>query len=267
MPDTVILVPSCDRYRDLWRPFMALLRRNWPDCPYPVYIGSNHAVCDEPGTHTLAVGDDTTWTRGFRAMIDRLDAPVVLLLLEDFFFRAPVNTARVDGLRRDFDRLQAAYLRLFPEPPPDLKLARFPEVGEIAPGAPYRTSLQAAFWRVEDLRAVLRDDENVWQMEVLGSRRSDGFDRGFYSVWETALDYYNGVIGGRWDPYAIALCREQGVPVDLNARSAMSAREVARYHAQRAVTAPWRMLPWTLQKRLLRWFRATGLRKPHPGGY
>ena len=44
-----LLVPSCDRYADLWPTFFALLRRQWPDCPFRVVLGSNHLACTEPG--------------------------------------------------------------------------------------------------------------------------------------------------------------------------------------------------------------------------
>ena len=144
MPNVSILVPSCDRYQDLWRPFVTLLQRHWPDCPWPVTVGSNHARCELPGVRALPIGDDITWSRSTRTMLEALDTPVVLLLLDDFFFRARVDTARMERLARDFEQLDAAYLRLTPNPPPDYRLARFADIGEIAPGAPYRTSLQAA---------------------------------------------------------------------------------------------------------------------------
>lgn len=39
--DVAVVVASCDAYADLWEPFFRLFRRYWPDCPYPVYLGSN----------------------------------------------------------------------------------------------------------------------------------------------------------------------------------------------------------------------------------
>lgn len=267
MSPVSILVPSCDRYRDLWAPFLTLLRRHWPDCPWPVYVGSNHVPCELEGVTPLAIGDDITWSKGVRAMLDRIESPVVLILLDDFFFQSKVNTGRIEGLLHDMARLDAAYLRLVPMPPPDHRLARFDDVGEIGLGAPYRTSLQAAFWRKDDLVAVLREEENPWQFEVLGSRRADAFERGFYSVWEPALRYYAGVVAGRWEPYGLAVCREQGVPVDLGARGVLSPRENLSRRLQGIVWRPWYMLPWQTRNTALRWFRATGLRKPHPAGY
>lgn len=267
MAPVSILVPSCDRYRDLWTPFLTLFRRHWPDCPWPLYVGSNHAECAEQGAIPLAIGDDITWSKGLRAMLDRIDSPVVLILLDDFFFEAKVDTAKLTGLVHDFERLDAAYLRLVPMPPPDLRLARFSAVGEIDVGAPYRTSLQAAFWRKDDLLAVLDERENPWQFEVLGSRRADSFERGFYSVWEPALRYYPGVVAGRWEPYGLAVCRDQGVAVDLAARPVMSAKENLTRRLGALAWKPWYMLPWQTRAAAVRFVRATGLRKPHPAGY
>ena len=59
-----LLVPSCDRYADLWPPFFALLRRQWPDCPFPVVVGSNHRPCTETGVGSVC---------GHRSTAGRLD--------------------------------------------------------------------------------------------------------------------------------------------------------------------------------------------------
>ena len=267
MPDprVTLLVPSCDRYADLWAPFFALLRRNWPDCPFRVVVGSNHRACAEPGVEALLVGDDVDWSRGLRAMVERVETPAVLVVLEDFLLVRRVDSAEVLARVDDFFALDAAYLRLRPFPPPDLRLARFPAVGEVEPGAPYRASMQAALWRREDLLALLRDGENPWEFEVYGARRSDSFARGFYSATADVLDYYAAVTAGKWIPYGVALCREHGVPVDLAARPVMSAEEALRRNVGRVATEAFGLVPWKARERLLRWFRATGLRRPPQG--
>ncbi len=261
----VLLVPSCDRYSDVWAPFFALLQRHWPDCPFPIVVGSNHEACAEGRVRAITVGDDRDWTSGLRAMLTSLNVPHVLILLEDFLLTSRVDTALVQALLDDLVRLDGAYLRLRPFPPPDARLVRFPRVGEIAPGAPYRAAMQAAFWHRESLLELLQDGENPWQMEVLGARRSDSMARGFYSTWVPALDYYAGVTMGRWIPYAVALCREHGVMVDLTRRPMMSPRENARRAMGRLANVTLDLLPWPARERLFRWFRATGLRRPPAG--
>lgn len=261
-PRVTLLVPSCDRYADVWAPFFELLRRNWPDCPYEVVVGSNHQPCAEPGVRALLVGDDVDWSRGLRAMLAEVRTPAVLILLEDFLLQAPVDTSLMRARVDDFFSLDAAYLRLRPFPPPDVRLARFPAVGENEPGAPYRASMQAALWRVDDLCALLSDGENPWEFEVFGARRSDAFARGFYSTRAPAIEYYAGVTMGKWVPYGVAVCREQGVLVDLSARPMMTPAEALRRNVGRVTSEAFGLIPWRAAEHLLRWFRATGLRRP-----
>jgi len=44
--DTCVLIASCDAYSDAWAPFFALMKKYWPDCPYPIYLISNY---QDPG--------------------------------------------------------------------------------------------------------------------------------------------------------------------------------------------------------------------------
>lgn len=262
--DVTLLVPSCDRYADLWGPFFAVLRRNWPDCPYRVVLGANERDAAEPGVETLKVGPDLDWSRSLRAMLAAIETPYVLILLEDFFLEARVDTERLRDLARRLEALDGAYLRLRPFPPPDCRLARHPPVGEIEPGAPYRCSVQAAFWRRESLLALLVDGESPWEFEHLAARRSDGDDRGYYSVWEPALRYFAGVTMGAWLPEGIAVCREQGVAVDRGARRTLTPRELAAQVPLRALTSLLGAIPWKPRARLLRAWRAWGLRPQRP---
>jgi len=259
-----LLVPSCDRYADVWGPFFALLRRHWPDCPFRVVLGTNHRVCDAPGVDTLCIGDDRDWTTGVRAMLDGIESDTVLMLLEDYLLQARVDTGALLARLDDHEALGAAYLRLRPFPAPDYRLARFAAVGEIAPSAPYRAALQAAYWDRAALQDLLVAGENPWEFEIYGSRRSDTHPKGFYATWTPHLDYYAGVTAGQWIPYAVAVCREHGVPVDLGARPMMDARQALRRNVGRAVNEAFSLVPWQARERALRWFRATGLRKP-PG--
>src|SRR5438874_1592741 len=61
MADVPVLVVSCDRYADLWRPFFELFWRRWPDFAGEIHLGSNYATYDHPRVQALRVGDDVTW--------------------------------------------------------------------------------------------------------------------------------------------------------------------------------------------------------------
>ncbi|MEZ4407163.1 MAG: hypothetical protein R3A52_11875 [Polyangiales bacterium] len=262
--DVTLLVPSCDRYADVWRPFFALLRRNWPDCPYRVVLGANERVADEPDVETLRVGPDRDWSRSLRAMLRSLSTPYVLIMLEDFLLEAPVDTARLRDLAERLRVLDGAYLRLRPFPPPDFRLARHPEIGEIEPGAPYRSAMQAAFWRRESLLELLVDGESPWEFEHLSARRSDLDPRGYYSTWTPALRFVAGVTMGLWLPEGVSVCREQGVAVDTSARRVMTARELLARVPSRVVSEALGLLPWKRRAKVIRAWRSLGLRAPRP---
>lgn len=264
MPSIAILVPSCDPYQDLWAPFFQLFRRHWPDCPYKIYVGSGSVPCTEPGTTPVLIGDDVDWSTSTRKMLEAIPEDYVLIVLEDFFFFHRVDSHHIDKLFQSLVALDGAYLRLRPFPPPDVRLVRHPDIGEIDLNAPYRASAQAAIWNRQSFIELLRDGESVWVFEHLGARRSDSFTKGFYSTWEPALHFYAGVVQGKWIPYGIALCREQGVVVDLEARTTLNLKENASRAVMRVVNDVVNSVPWRPRETFLRWFRATGLRTPRP---
>jgi hypothetical protein len=259
-----LVVLSCDAYADIWPTFFALLSRNWPDCPFHVYLGTNHLTCAEPSVETIQTGDDQGWADSARRVVESVETPYVLLLLEDFLLRRTVDSEAVIGRFRDLRRLRGGYLRLKPFPKPDVPLARFPKVGEIRPGAPWRAALQAAIWKRDTFLDLLVKEETAWEMEVFGSRRSDLLEEGFYSVWRPALDYVAGVTLGEWTPRGVAVCREQGVLPDLGARPMAAADDNLTRSLNRAANHAANLIPWRVRERMLYALRSTGLRQPKP---
>jgi hypothetical protein len=226
MPMTdALLVVSCDAYRDLWEPFFTLLFRYWADCPFPIYLGSNHATYPDRRVHSLTIGEDRDWSSNLLGMLRSIPGDGVLLLQEDFLIDRPVQTERLTQLLAYAKAKRAACLRLMPIPGPDVPCADQPEVGRISKGAPYRVSLQAAWWRKKFLAEVVLSGESPWQFEHLGSRRSDSIDAPFFCVrqgLDLPLDYYTtAVFRGYWEKGAVELCRRENIPVDLRRRPIM----------------------------------------------
>src|SRR6266568_9360967 len=90
-----VLVVSCDPYSDVWAPFFTLFWKYWPDCPYPVYLGTNEKTVPHNSVTTLRVGTDRDWSSNLREMLRQLRAEHVMLFLEDFFITARVDTASI----------------------------------------------------------------------------------------------------------------------------------------------------------------------------
>ena len=216
-----VLISSCDNYQDLWKPFFTLFFRYWHDCPYPVYLSTNHLVYDHPRVKTVGVGDDIDWSSSFRCTLEQIPQPYVIVMIEDFLPTKSVDTAKIDRLVTYMESKGAGCLRLYPCPGPNLPCPDNPLVGEISKGADYRLSLQAAVWDKQILLELLRDGESAWELELNGTKRTNDLNAPFLSViGDSPIPYFcTGVVKGKWVKEAVKLCETEGIEVDLTARS------------------------------------------------
>ena len=232
-----LLVSSCDNYRDLWAPYFALIRRHWPDCPFPMALISEESVPNLPvsGVENLCLGGGHDWSSLLKMALERVRTPVVLLSLEDFFLRRRVDTNRILRLLDLMNAQNIPMLRLSPRPGPNKIWPGNEEIGVIEPGAPYRVSTQAALWRVSVLHALLSEGESAWEFERAGSRRSSHLDK-FASVWAEAFPYRHHVIErGEWFPWSAKRFVREDIGVDLSARPVMSTRTAVSWIGRKAM--------------------------------
>ena len=234
-----LLVVSCDKYADVWPYFFGLLRLRWPDCPFPILLGSNQLSPELPGVTSVLVGPDSSWSTGARKMLDRVtelypDADYVLLFLEDFLLTAPVDTRRIVELVQIARQKQIVCLRLAAglplALPPTYELSEFPGVGVVAPGEPYRVTLQAAVWRIETLRRLLAPGLSAWEFEQIGTHMSEGLDDIFWAVMRPAIEYDQAIEKGKWKPESLAILRNAGLDADTLARDVFSEAELGSHY-------------------------------------
>lgn len=224
-----LLVASCDKYADLWRPFFSLNRIHWPDRPFPAALISEQLDPKFDDVRALCLGKGLDWSSLMIRALDAVDTPYVLLTLDDFFLRSAVDTARILRLLDDMEQHQLRMLRLIPRPGPTIRLAGVRDYGAIGANTPFRVSAQAAFWRVETLRQLLVPGESAWEFEVNGTKRS-AEHQGFAAVWQAALPYRHHVIErGKWFPWAAWRFQRLNIGVDLSSRPVMTIRETARW--------------------------------------
>ena len=273
MEDIAVLVASCDEFSDLWPAFFTLFFRYWPDCPYPVYLGSDYRTYDDPRVKSLTICGEpsaTGWSARVRGMLEQIPQRYVIMLLEDFFICEPVDTARIRSLGSYMKSKKAGYLRLRPTPGPDVLCEDNPEVGENLEGTAYRICTQASLWDKQILLALLRDGETVWEFELQGSRRTDEMDALFLSVTrETSrpLPYFcTAVVRGKWMRDAVELCKRESLEVDLSVRKLEPwchyfTRVIApKYRAGRTLLKVWLPLehaPYKLRRALFSMLRRT----------
>lgn len=59
--DKAIVVPSCDKYNDLWKPFFLFFNKYWPDSRLPVYLFSNTLDYKQADVAVIKTGPPSNW--------------------------------------------------------------------------------------------------------------------------------------------------------------------------------------------------------------
>lgn len=236
-----LLVISCDKYSDVWKPFFHVFRSRWPNCPFPLYLGTNHLTCEEPGVTTINVGDDKDWASGVIKMLEQLNASHVIVFLEDFLLIEPVDTNAVLRLVRIAQDRSVACLRLSPLPPPtplpERLVPSFDDIGIVEKDTPYLIATQPAIWRKDFLLKLLVPGFSAWEFEHMGSTMCEFMDEQVWGPLVPYIVYEQGVEKGKWKQTALDICRSAGAQVDLAARSAFSNAELERHFSSGEASA------------------------------
>ena len=221
IPSCAVLVMSCDKYRDLWRPFFTLFWRYWPNCPFPLYLGTTGETYNDERVTTIHAGD-YPWSKTFRLCLEQIDTDYVLLLLEDFFLDEPIATRDILEHLKLLHELRGTVLRLYPHPGPDAKLPPHSNIGRLHRLAEYRVSMQPAVWNRMELLGIVRDDESIWDFESKGTTRSQSSSHGFYSTYGAVLPYRHVIERGQWFRSAAERYEKEQIGCDFAARPVMT---------------------------------------------
>jgi hypothetical protein len=220
-----VFICGSDSRIDILERTLPALRKFWPACRYPIYVGLNS--CSRPlplGTAILAPPSD--WRREFGQQLTRIDHDHLIVLLDDFLIQAPVDQDRFASLIEQAVRMNLDYLRLVPLGRSLLARAAGSQPEEISPGIqrirerhPFYSALQVAIWRRSHLLSMLDRPLSIWEFErqcIPGANHCA-------ITADPPIAYRHLVEKGRWLPYARALLRRAGFPPELGNRPAWPA--------------------------------------------
>tara|TARA_B100002051_G_C16219062_1_gene384826 strand:+ start:59 stop:490 length:432 start_codon:yes stop_codon:yes gene_type:complete len=93
-------------------------------------------------------------------------------------------------------------LRIVARPSPKKKNKIINNIGKIDRFDKYVISTQAAFWNKNVLINQLKNNENIWEFEINGSKRIQNKKINFFGVYKDILPYKHHVIErGKWFPW------------------------------------------------------------------
>ena len=220
-----VVVSSCDKFFDAWRPFAFFFRKFWPDCPFRVYLIVNQLRVRSRSFRTIAVGRDKGWATNMQRALRQIPEPHLLYMQEDYFLTAPVNQAQ---LASDFTYAfehDAASFCFFGRSELERDFVHINNRFGIVPrDSDGRTRCQVTLWKRDVFASALRPGETAWNMEARGSERTRDLLALSYSRKDTGpIPYLMSAISrGLWMPLALALCQEHDFAIEPKFRPAHS---------------------------------------------
>ena len=87
---------SCDKNKDLFKPFYLCMEKYWQDHPEIIYCTE---TIDNPYYKTIKKNYDISrWTKRVRETIQEIDSDYIMLTIDDLFIREKVDTQRLNNL-------------------------------------------------------------------------------------------------------------------------------------------------------------------------
>jgi hypothetical protein len=229
-----LLVVSCDAYKDLWSPYFKCFFNYWPDCPYPIYLGSNNLTYSDQRVNSITIGDDKDYSSNLLAMLEKVDSPWIILWIEDFLLSAPVDTVRIDKLISNAQEQDAGYVKLIASFPYAYISNDKDEIAAVPKGIKYRVNIGVTLFKKDVLIKLLRRGESAWDIEYKGAARSNELTEKFFCLNSNLksnppISYINAVAKGRWIRNSVPFLEKEGLKDSLSSRRIQTWRSYIYY--------------------------------------
>lgn len=152
-----IIVMSCDKYKVCWKPFFTLLNKYWKNHPSALLVCENE-LC--PYCETINIPSNS-WTKRLREALKGIKDEEVLLMLDDFFIRRPVDVDRINKIKLSDETICYNFEKNYREPALKLKEWDIQKNNQV-----YLNSCQPSIWNREKLIERLQEDKNPQEWET-----------------------------------------------------------------------------------------------------
>lgn len=190
-----ILYSTCDNYSSLWPGFFTLLNRYWKDCDCKIVLNTesrSFKFKDLDISEPLGCEKNISWSTRLYKSLEKVETDYVLMMLDDFYLKAEVNTEVLNDCIDRMDRNKKIKSFVFAWQPGTKKNKSINDNFQKRKRfAPYRINAQIGLWRVSYLKKIIRSNENPWQFEINGSFRSSVLGGDLYSLKKGAPLIFN----------------------------------------------------------------------------
>lgn len=168
--DCAILILSCDKNEFLLNIFFDFLNRNWCDCPFEKYLGIESKDMKFEGVHTLKSPKGSFCSR-IKEYLRLIEKKYVLIILDDFILEEHVDNEKMNEyytVIKSDEKIATLTLAWID----GIEKNYSSNIMKKSWNSNFLINLQVGFWRTEVLENILKDGENAWEAELLGSVRA-----------------------------------------------------------------------------------------------
>ena len=151
-----ILVLSCDKYKSCWKPFFALLNKYYPTHP-ECYLVTETEKCSYCKTINI---NNQSWTYRFKEALKQINDNEILVMLDDFFIRQPVDYKRIEKIKFTDDIACYNFEQEYREPALRCKEWDIQKNNQV-----YLNSCQPTLWNKKVLLEKLNEDKSPQDWE------------------------------------------------------------------------------------------------------
>ncbi len=188
-PPISVIVSSSDGYNDCWDPFFKLFKLYFPlHLASEVLFVTNSLTYVNPDlkVRTITTSEKNKkilpWSKRLHIALEQAKNEIVFILLEDLFLRSEGNEQKFKELiRLIYQHPEIGHIR-FRSGPWRKEKSEFEDLDLIGKWTKYRISMQPGLWRKEVLKKHLVLSESAWDLENIGSWRSNVLNDRFYSI-------------------------------------------------------------------------------------
>lgn len=210
--DIAVVILSCDKFKVTWKPCLDHFFIVWPNCPYTVYLLNNFTPSNDERVEDLLVGEDFNWSDTLKKGLLKIKEKRIFFLFDDAFI-TKVNLIELElifkiAIENDLDSVNLRKKTF------DRGTFFNKKLYKINPNAKYRNSLFLNLIKKNILLNLLKSGENAWQFEKDGNKRNKAYD--FYSVYSSPINYFHGIVKGKWLPKTYIYLKSKGYPLNEN---------------------------------------------------
>ena len=215
-----IIVLSCDKNEDTFKPFHWCMESFFPNHPEIIYFTES---IKNPYYKTISVPHELNeWTRGVREFLNAIASEQVLLMIDDIFIREPVDRQRI---------FKASEIL---KNEPNLACLNFEKAWDKTDeytiydgwkkrkhGSEYEVSLMCGLWDKYKLAQVLDRDCDPWTIEL--EQDNKGYDyyinSGDYIInWGYKHFEPCGIVKGKWTKEAVDYLNSKNFKINYKKR-------------------------------------------------